>query len=132
MHLTPYSGAAYQRGHGIGAVFRSLFRVGIPLLKSKLGRRVIKTGVGLAGDAIRGRNMKEAVKRRVKDAVLSTVIDGLSGGKSSPSPKRRKKASAGKNTARGKAPSAAARASQARRRARKGTRTPSRGRDIFD
>ena len=128
MHLTPYSGAAYQRGHGIGALFRSLFRVGIPLLKSKLGRRVLKTGVGLAGDAFRGRNMKEAVKRRVKDAVLSTVMEGLSGGRSSPSKRRRKRAPSRKR----KAPSAAARASQARKRARKGTPTPSRGRDVFD
>ena len=121
--ITPYSGAAYQRGHGLGNLFRGLFRVALPVFKSKLGRKIVSTGVGLAGDAFRGRNMKEAVKRRVTDAVLSSVVDGLS-----PNKKPRKR----KQSVKRAGESAAGRAAKTRKRVRKGAPTSSRGRDVFD
>ena len=48
-------------GYGLSSIFRGLFRTAIPILKSRLGRSVDKAGVEIAGDAIRGRNMKEAL-----------------------------------------------------------------------
>ena len=50
----------------------------MPFVKSagkKALRAGLKTGVGLASDALRGKDMKTAVKRRVKRAVAET-LDG--------------------------------------------------------
>lgn len=70
--IVPYSGARWQRGHGIGAVFRSLFRTMAPMVKTA-GKRLLKsglkTGVGLASDALRGRDMKQAVQHRLTGAL---------------------------------------------------------------
>ena len=131
MYITPYSGAPYQRGHGIGAVFKGILRYAIPFAKSGLAKSVLKTGVragaSIAADAFRGRNMKEAVKHRVKDAVLATVVESL---KRKTAPKKKAKKPPPKKKM---SPSKAAKIAKARRQIFKGTRTPSRGRrDIFD
>ena len=59
--IAPFSGARYQRGHGLGSVFKGLWRTAIPLLKGP----VMRAGARLAGDVLRGKNMKQALKNRV-------------------------------------------------------------------
>ena len=71
--ITPYSGASWQRGYGLGSIFRGLFRTAIPLLRSRVGRSVVKTGAGLASDAIRGKNMREALAHRVMQGIGDVV-----------------------------------------------------------
>lgn len=82
--MSVYTGRHWQRGYGLGSVFGSLFKAAIPLLKTTgktLAKRALKTGaqtgIALAQDALAGRNMKQAAKARVTDALLQEVSRGL-------------------------------------------------------
>ena len=69
--LNFYQGAAHQKGYGIGGLFRSLFRVAVPLFKSgakAIGKQVLKSGVGLVNDLAHGVDVKTAAKQRLKEA----------------------------------------------------------------
>ena len=74
--LPYFAGAQYQRGHGLGSLFGSLLRSAMPLIKRgavALGKGALKTGVRIAGDVLSGQNIKTAAKRRVTDAVISSI-----------------------------------------------------------
>ena len=74
--LPYFAGAQYQRGHGLGSLFGGLLRSAMPLIKRgavALGKGALKTGVRIAGDVLSGQNIKTATKRRVTDAVLSSI-----------------------------------------------------------
>ena len=74
--LPYFAGAQYRRGHGLGSLFGSLLRSAMPLIKRgavALGRGALKTGVRIAGDVLSGQNIKTVAKRRVTDAVLSSI-----------------------------------------------------------
>lgn len=69
--LEYYRGASFQRGHGLGGIFRSIFRAAVPLLKSgakAVGKQLFHSGVGLLNDVSRGENVSTAAKRRAKEA----------------------------------------------------------------
>ena len=87
--MSVYAGQPFLRGYGIGGLFGSAGSVALPLLKSAgraIGKKLLKEGlefgVGLASDKLRGRNMENAVKQRLKTAALDTLsslnIDGAS------------------------------------------------------
>ena len=69
-----FRGVKYQRGYGLGGVFRRLFRFimplvkehGLPLLRS-VGESAIKGVSNLANDAIKGKNLKESAEQRFKE-----------------------------------------------------------------
>ena len=63
--ITPFAGARYQRGHGLGSIFKGLFRSAIPLLKGP----VLRAGVHMTSDVLRGKTMKQALKNRVAPLV---------------------------------------------------------------
>ena len=63
--ITPYAGTRYQWGHGLGSVFKGLFRSAIPLLKGPM----LWAGVRLAGDVHIGKTMKQALKNRLAPLV---------------------------------------------------------------
>ena len=53
----------YQRGGGIGNIFRSLFRMILPTAKSAaatVGKQALSTGAQIASDLVQGRDIKEA------------------------------------------------------------------------
>ena len=86
-NIIPYSGGRWQKGYGIGSVFRGLFRLAMPIMKrvgKKALRTGVKTGVGLATDALAGRDLKSSLKRRVSGAVRDMIT-------SVPPPKKQKK-----------------------------------------
>ena len=59
-----YVGTRYQRGHGLGSIFGSLFK-SVPLLKRGtkiLGREAFKG----ASDVMEGQNVTQAAKSRLK------------------------------------------------------------------
>ena len=90
--ITPYSGATWQRGYGVGSIFRGLFKMAMPLARNagkSLLKAGVKGGVGLAQDALRGRNVKQAAKRRFAGA-MGDVLKGMTG---QPRRKRQKRAS---------------------------------------
>ena len=74
--ITPYAGASWQRGYGLGSMFRGLFKTAMPLVKG-VGRKLLKAGVRggarLAQDALRGRDIKKSAKRRFANALGSVL-----------------------------------------------------------
>jgi hypothetical protein len=60
-----FAGARYQRGHGLGSIFGSIFR-GLksifPSVMKTVGRHALTTGVNIANDVLEGKNIKEAAK----------------------------------------------------------------------
>ena len=96
--MDPYSGARWQKGHGgIGQVFGGLMRVARPLLgsvKRTLIKRGLKQGLGLAEDVLAGRNVKQAAAKRLKNVVMNSIQDTVSGASGAP-PNRRKRKRAG-------------------------------------
>ena len=63
--ITPYAGTQYQWGHGLRSVFNRLFCLAIPLLKGP----VLQASVCLAGNLLRGKTMKQALKNHVPPLV---------------------------------------------------------------
>jgi hypothetical protein len=69
-----FRGLRYQRGYGLGGVFRKLFRYivpfvkehGVPLLKT-VGKTALNSATNLATDALDGKNIKESAKQRLKE-----------------------------------------------------------------
>lgn len=64
-----FVGYPYQRGNGLGSVFKSLWRFAMPFTKSvgkAVGRQALKTGVGIAQDVLKGDNVGRAVQKRAK------------------------------------------------------------------
>ena len=72
--ISYFAGPAYQRGHGIGSLFRGLFRFAMPLLKQgakAVGRQALQTGIQVAGNMFENRLIKESLRTRVREAESS-------------------------------------------------------------
>ena len=55
------------RGHGIGNIFRSLFRFFSPIAKKvgkAVGKQALQTGAQIATDIVSGENFKQSLKKR--------------------------------------------------------------------
>ena len=71
-----FVGRRYQRGHGLGSVLGSLFRKVVPFIKSNIGnvgRRLLSTGVNVAGDVLGGKKIKDSVKDHLPRGLKRTV-----------------------------------------------------------
>ena len=71
--LPAFHGARSQRGHGLGSIFKGLFRWATPHLKQgfkSLGKKALQTGVNVAQDMLTGKNLKTATSKRVKQALV--------------------------------------------------------------
>lgn len=69
--LNYYQGSPYQRGYGLGGLFRSFFRAAVPLFKSgakAVGKQLFHSGVDLLNDVTKGQDVKTAAKKRLKEA----------------------------------------------------------------
>ena len=69
--LNYYQGSPYQRGYGLGGLFRSFFRTAAPLLRSgvkAIGKQLFHSGVNLVNDISQGHDFQGSVKRRFKEA----------------------------------------------------------------
>ena len=113
MAIPIYRGRRYQRGHGLGSLFRSIARIAVPVLKrtavpalkrlgksalKNIGREALTSGRDLASDVISGRPIKEAVKARGKEGidrtlqrVLDRVEEGVVGARGAGPPGQRKR-----------------------------------------
>lgn len=123
-----YIGPSFQRGHGLGGIFSSLFRAAIPIFKSAapalksgakaLAREAVATGANIAVDALKGEDWKEAATKRSNAAAQKLILKGASKINNMFDGKR-------------KAPSALPVQSK-RRKTIKGRKIHRRQRDIFD
>ena len=63
-----YAGAPYQRGHGIGGIFKSVAKMALPLLKKGMPF-LKKTAKNVIRAKMKGVPMKEIVKQQGPDVV---------------------------------------------------------------
>ena len=71
-NLPAFHGARFERGNGLGSIFRGLFRWAVPHLQEgakMLGKKALQTGVDVAQDVLAGENLKTATKKRAKQAL---------------------------------------------------------------
>ena len=74
--MTFFQGSQHQRGSGLGSLFGGLFRAIMPAAKSALkavGREALRTGIGVATDALAGQNVAQSLETRGKDAASSLL-----------------------------------------------------------
>lgn len=75
--LPVYSGLAYQRGQGLGSIFRGIFRAIWPTIKKvgiSAGKEALQAGSEAARDHYnQGVDAKTALKRRGKQALGRTI-----------------------------------------------------------
>lgn len=71
-----FAGVPYQRGSGLGSIFRGLFRFLWPAVKNigkSAGREALQAGAEIASDVLKGENIKRSAKRRGKQALGRTI-----------------------------------------------------------
>ena len=94
-----FHGTPYQRGAGLGSLFRSLFRAILPVAKTAgraIGKRALQAGADIASDMVAGKNLKQSMKTRGRSAtadLLKQASNKMRGG-------RRRKGSKKKTTKR--------------------------------
>jgi len=97
-----FQGPLFQRGYGLGNVFKRFISWAIPLLKDyalpiakNVGKEVINTAASVAQEAIEGKDIKESAKEKIKNTLqnLKQTGKGLKRKKSfsKPKPKRTKR-----------------------------------------
>ena len=70
--LPAFHGARFQRGYGLGSIFRGLFRWAMPHLQQGakvIGKKALQTGVNVAQDVLDGDNIKKAISKQAKQAL---------------------------------------------------------------
>ena len=73
-----FIGMPYQRGHGLGSFFKGLFRMLLPVAKKigkSVGKQALVAGSHIAADAVRGRNIKESLKKHGRNATANFMED---------------------------------------------------------
>jgi len=66
-HGSGFVGQPYQRGAGLGSLFRGLFRAILPVAKSvgkSVGRQALQTGTEIASDVLAGKSIKDSAELR--------------------------------------------------------------------
>ena len=74
--MATFTGARYQRGHGLGNILRSLTKFALPFLKKgakAVGKQAMKTGMNIAQEAMLGQNIKKAAKRHLSQGLTELV-----------------------------------------------------------
>lgn len=77
--LPSFSGTRYQRGHGLGNIFRSLAKIASPLIAkgvNKVGKELLHTGTKVVEDVIQGKQLKSSLKNRSIEGLQNLVRSG--------------------------------------------------------
>ena len=93
-NMDVFQGSTVQRGRGIGKFLKAALKATAPLLKTgakTVGRELMSTGVGLAKDALAGRDMKQAAEERFKAAGSNALDSFISGNRPQPRPRPKKR-----------------------------------------
>ena len=92
--LAGFSGVRYQRGAGLGSLFRGLFRTILPVVKSvgkTVGRQALATGAQVASDVLDGRNVGQSIKQRGRQGAAVLLKKGAQKLKKKTQKKKQKK-----------------------------------------
>jgi hypothetical protein len=74
-NIAGYRGARFQRGYGIGGIFKSLARYAIPLFKQGakvFGKRALKAATEVDQDVLQGKNVRKSAKT-TEERLLKTL-----------------------------------------------------------
>lgn len=66
-----FTGARYQRGHGIGNIFSGLLKAAIPIVKKgalSLGKTALQTGVNIAKESLAGKDIRSSINDNLQIA----------------------------------------------------------------
>ena len=77
---TPFVGLPYQRGAGIGSIFRSLLRFLIPIGReagAAIGRQGLESGVRVLNGVLEGRDLRQSLEHEGR-AGLKNLLDKAS------------------------------------------------------
>ncbi|KAJ8018755.1 hypothetical protein HOLleu_43078 [Holothuria leucospilota] len=88
-----FKGYPNQRGHGLGGILAGLARSALPILKKgakELGKQVLYTGTEIVNDALQGKHIKTAAKRRLGQAGQRMAERVIEGNRSRTKPLKRK------------------------------------------
>ena len=81
-NLPAFHGARFERGYGLGSIFKGLFRWAMPQLRQGakvIGKNALQTGVNVAQDVLDGDNIKKAVSKQAKQALGLPAQNSLQG-----------------------------------------------------
>ncbi|MCP4458742.1 MAG: hypothetical protein GY816_12075 [Cytophagales bacterium] len=68
-NLPAFEGYAYQKGHGLGSLFKGLLRMITPIAKQAgkaVGKQALHAGASIMEDYASGANLKESAEKHVK------------------------------------------------------------------
>ena len=74
--MAAFTGARYQRGHGLGNILRSVTKFALPFLKKgakAVDKQAMKTGMNIAQEVMLGQNIKKAAKRHFSQGLTELV-----------------------------------------------------------
>ncbi len=74
-----YQGTPYQRGAGLGSLFKSLWRFALPLAKSvgkSVGKQALRSASAIASDVAEGRDLKDAFEDHATEGARRLVRKG--------------------------------------------------------
>lgn len=72
--INVFRGSPYQRGYGIGSLFK---RFGIPIVKF-LGKHLLRTGMQVGSDVLTDNLNKQTLKKRLKEGATSLAKESIS------------------------------------------------------
>jgi len=76
-NMPVFSGARYQRGHGLGSILSGLFRRVLPFLRANakhFATNLLDTGMSVASDVFdNGKKLSESLKERVPQGIKRTA-----------------------------------------------------------
>ena len=90
--VTVFRGAPLQRGHGLGSLFKTLFRVAVPILRraapivkrvavragKSVAKRAVKAGARVLKDvATKPSMLKDSLKQQAQEAALNAAMDAI-------------------------------------------------------
>lgn len=71
-----YQGSPYQRGYGLGGVFRNIFKWIMPIVKEhalpvakSVGKEFLKAATNVAKDSLDGEEIGQSTKKRFKESL---------------------------------------------------------------
>ena len=106
---TVFHGSRYQKGHGLGNIFRSFIKWVVPIFKTHavplikrgaqtLGSEAIRTATNVANDTLNGKTFEESAKERVRESISNLSEKALSAIQSGSGKRKRKRNKKSKTT----------------------------------
>ena len=83
-NLPAFHGTRFQRGYGLGSMFKGLFRWAVPHLQQSakmLGKKALQTGVNVAQAVLAGENFSTVVAKHGKQAIGDPLPQAGAGSK---------------------------------------------------